>query len=99
LSTIGQEKSYMSADQGLDTEVYVKLLDEGVDVWRPVPATKQADGSFRLCRPEWYDPQTETWEFPPFTRVRCEWKKFADGNRGLIAVAAADRLASAAEDG
>jgi hypothetical protein len=88
----------MSAERGSGTEVYVKLLDEGVDVWRPVPATKQPDGSFRLCRPQWYDPQTETWEFPPNTRVRCAMKKFADGNRGLTAIAEADRIAPAAEE-
>ena len=28
--------------------VYVKLLDEGVDAWRPVKAMALADGTYRL---------------------------------------------------
>ena len=79
----------MSAARALDIEVYVRLLDEGVDVWRPVPAKPQAAGTFRLSRPEWYDPETETWEFLPETLVRCERKLFADGKRALVAVAEA----------
>jgi len=79
----------MSADQGSGTEVYVKLLDEGTDVWRPVPAGKQPDGSYRLGRPESYDPDTETWEFPPDTRVKCEERPFSDGKKALVAVAKA----------
>jgi hypothetical protein len=41
VSTIKPEKFYMSVHQGADTEavVYVRLLDEGTDVWRPVRAT------------------------------------------------------------
>lgn len=84
---IKREKSYMSAAQDLDTEVYVKLLDEGVDVWRPVRAIREADGAFRLCRPGWYDPETEIWQFPPNSRVKCKMKVFADGKQGLVAVA------------
>jgi len=36
--------------QDTDTEavVYVRLLDEGTDVWRPVRATALPDGTFRL---------------------------------------------------
>jgi hypothetical protein len=81
----------MSADQGLNTEmiVYVRLLDEGTDVWRPVPATQQADGTFRISEPEDYDAENETWEFPPHTKVECVRKKFADGVESLVAVATA----------
>ena len=79
----------MSADQDLGTEVYVKLLDEGTDVWRPVPAERQSDGSFRLRQPRSYDPETETWEFPPNTRVKCERRTFSDGKKALVAVAEA----------
>src|ERR1035437_3254661 len=28
--------------------IYVQLLDNGIDVWRPVEATAGADGTFRL---------------------------------------------------
>ena len=81
----------MSGPQDSDTEVviYVRLLDEGTDVWRPVRATALTDGTFRLLEPKGYDPDDETWEFPPLTEVRCARKKFADGEEGLVAVARA----------
>jgi hypothetical protein len=61
------EKSFMSADQGLNTEtvVYVRLLDEGTEVWRPTRAAPLPDGTFEIAEPEGYDPELETWEFPP----------------------------------
>ena len=79
----------MSVHQDTDTEavVYVRLLDEGTDVWRPVRATALPDGTFRLLQPSGYDPDVETWEFPPFTKVRCVARKFADGGEGLVALA------------
>ena len=82
----------MSAHQDTGTEVvvYVRLLDEGTDVWRPVRATPLPDGTFRLLQPSGYDPDAETWEFAPFTNVRCVTRKFADGGEGLAAVAHAD---------
>jgi hypothetical protein len=81
----------MSGHRDTDTEVvvYVRLQDEGTDVWRPVRATALPDGTFRLLEPEGYDPDAETWEFPPLTKVRCAAKKFTDGDEGLVAVARA----------
>ena len=81
----------MSAPQDTDTEVvvYVRLLDEGTDVWRPVRATPFPDGTFRLLEPDGYDPNAERWEFPPSTKVRCVTRKFTDGGEGLVAVARA----------
>src|SRR5271165_5317588 len=40
----------MSVHQDTDTEavVYVRLLDEGTDVWRPARATALPDGTFQL---------------------------------------------------
>jgi hypothetical protein len=81
----------MSADQDLNTEtvVYVRLLDEGTEVWRPAPAIPLGDGSFRIIKPDDYDPETEAWEFPPDARVRCVRRKFADGGESLAAIAIA----------
>jgi len=81
----------MSVRQNTDTEmvVYVRLLDEGTDVWRPVRATVLSDGTFRLLEPDRYDPNAETWEFPPSTKVRCVTRTFTDGGEGLVAVARA----------
>jgi hypothetical protein len=82
------EKSCMSAHHDTDTEavVYVRLLDEGTDVWRPVRATALPDGTFRLLEPDGYDPIAEKWEFPLLTKVRCASRKFTDGGEGLVAV-------------
>src|ERR1700730_19346236 len=67
LSTTKPEKFYMSVPQDTDTEVvvYVRLLDEGTDVWRPARATALPDGTFRLLEPEGYDPNAQRGEFPP----------------------------------
>jgi hypothetical protein len=63
----------MLVRQDTDTEmvVYVRLLDGGTDVWRPVRAAALPDGTFRLLEPNGYDPNAEKWEFPPLTKVRC----------------------------
>jgi hypothetical protein len=51
----------MSVDQDTGTEalVYVRLLDEGTDVWRPARATALSDGTFRLLQPNGYDPNAD----------------------------------------
>jgi hypothetical protein len=86
------EKFYMSAGQDLNTEtcIYVKLLDEGTDVWRPVRASVLDDSRFIILKSNDYDPETEIWEFPPETRVRCIRKAFADGDESLVAIAIAE---------
>ena len=50
-------------------EVYVRLLDEGVDVWRPVAAEPIADGVYRLASGK--PSPAEAWEFPPGAVVRA----------------------------
>ena len=74
---------------GIKTVVYVRLLDEGTEVWRPAPAIRHTDGSFTITEPNNYDPEVETWEFPPRSRVRCVKKSLSGGSTSLIAVAAA----------
>jgi hypothetical protein len=49
--------------------IYVRLLEENVDVWRPVEAEPQADGAFLLPA---HAPPDEVWEFPPGSLVECE---------------------------
>ena len=65
-------------------EIYVALLDEGVDVWRPVQARALGGGEFEILG---IVPAGELWEFPPGTRVRCREHDFADGVAGLLAYA------------
>ena len=63
--------------------IYVELLDEGVEVWRPVEAERRHDGLYRiLSRPH---DETEAWMFPPGSVVRCEEKAFSGGGKGLVA--------------
>jgi hypothetical protein len=55
--------------------VYVELLDEGVDVWRPVEAEREDDYVMRL--PD-HSPEGEQWAFPPGSRVRCEQRSIGN---------------------
>jgi hypothetical protein len=65
--------------------IYVQLLDEAVDVWRPVVALAEADEVYRLPDAA---PADERWEFSPGARVRCESREF-DGELVLVATAPA----------
>jgi len=50
------------------TTVYVTLLDEGVDVWRPVQAEHLGGDLYRLTGER---PDDEVWPFSPGDVVRC----------------------------
>ena len=62
--------------------VYVRLLDEGTEVWRPVSASRASEGVYRLTGKQ--EPE-ERWEFDPGSLVRCAPKTFSDGRSGLVA--------------
>jgi hypothetical protein len=64
-----------------DTTIYIQLLDEDVDVWRPVTAIREDDDSYRLRDQQ---PHDETWAFPPGSRVRCEHRTIP-GTTELVA--------------
>jgi len=68
-----------------DSAVFVRLLGEGTVVYRPSPATRIAEDVYRLERPKDYDPDDETWEFPPGSTVRCE-RRMLDGSPAMVAV-------------
>jgi len=59
--------------------IYVELLDEGVDVWRPVDAGPLGEGRYQLLAPADYDPETETWALLPGTVVRREVRRLGGG--------------------
>lgn len=63
--------------------IYVALLNEGTDCWRPVSASLQDDGLYLLSG---LIPELEEWEFSPGATVRCEHRKFADGKVRLVAI-------------
>jgi len=64
--------------------IFVKLLDEAVDVWRPVDAEHVADNKYRLLG---QIPETEVWEFQPGDVVHCHSRDFTDAGTGLVAFA------------
>ena len=61
--------------------IYVELVDEAVDVWRPVDARVEHSGTFRL--PD-HAPEGEAWRFPPGSVVRCE-RRLLSGTEALVA--------------
>lgn len=71
-------------------EIYVYLLDEGVDAWRPVKAIKIGLNRYKIIGINNYNPDDEKWQFLPDDVVECEEKKFADGKSGLVAVRKVD---------
>ena len=63
--------------------IYVRLLDEGIEVWRPVSAERVRNTIYRIIESPAND--TEHWEFKAGETVCCQEKSFADGKRGLVA--------------
>jgi len=59
-------------------EIFVKLKDEAVDVWRPVRAEHIREDIYRII-PQSYDETVETWEFKPGDSVICSMTTGADG--------------------
>ena len=83
--------SAATASSTSETVVFVRLLDEGTDVWRPVPATRVGENTYRLV--EQVVPEDETWIFQPGDVVVVEGRD-GEGGSGpqLIAVARATQF-------
>lgn len=60
--------------------IYVALLDEGTEVWRPVQAVRRADDTYHITSKN-DDPELEQWEFPSGSVVRCGTRRLSDGDR------------------
>ncbi len=56
--------------------IYMPLLNEGTEVWRPVEATHL---SFDLYRVNDRMPDDEEWAYAPGDTVRCELTIFKEG--------------------
>lgn len=65
--------------------IYMPLMNEGTDVWRPVEATHLLADAFRV---EGEMPHDEEWAFAPGTVVRCEHRTL-EGEVSLTAVGTA----------
>lgn len=60
-------------------EIYIQLLDEGTTTYRPTQAVHCGDDMFYILPTPEYDPEMETWEFPPGSTVLCERVERDDG--------------------
>ncbi len=60
--------------------IYIPLLDEGVAVIRPTLARPLHGGAFLVLPTQNYDPDQETWAFPPGSSVLCEWESYGGEN-------------------
>jgi hypothetical protein len=66
-------------------EIYVRLLNEGTEVYRPTSATPLKENKYKILPAPNYDPETEDWEFKPGSIVRGEKRKLS-GGKVLVAV-------------
>lgn len=69
-------------------EIYIPLLDEGTDVWRPTQGEVLSNDIYLVRPSPDYDSEDEVWKFPPGSEVICEIRKLSAGE-----VLAAVRLA------
>lgn len=56
--------------------IYVALLDEGTDVWRPVQAEQVKGNAYRILDSM---PEDESWEFPSGAVVHCKEMTLSSG--------------------
>ena len=56
--------------------IYVELLNEGVETWRPVAAIAEEGGIYLLPDEQG---ENEEWAFPPGSRVRRETRELSGG--------------------
>lgn len=68
--------------------IYVQLLDEGIEVFRPVLAVVLSENTYKILGFEDYDPETETWQFLPGTIVRAGFMDSDKGGQFLAALEA-----------
>jgi hypothetical protein len=60
--------------------IYVKLLHEGVDAWRPVQAINEGNNTFVILpNADIYNPNDEEWQFSPGQTVKVRQEQHSDG--------------------
>jgi hypothetical protein len=72
------------SDSEAHIPIYVRLLEEGVEVWRPVTATRVGGSMYRIVGDT---PAGESWEYKTAELVWCRVRVFADETHGLEAYA------------
>lgn len=68
--------------------IYVRLLHEGTDVWRPTQGRRVGPMTYEVLPAPGNAPQGETWEFTPGRIVKCNWQPNI-GGPGLMVSALA----------
>lgn len=63
--------------------IYVRLLNEGTDVWRPIEAEPLPDGRYKIVSEM---PPDEDWAVPPGAVVECRRKVLKEGGICLEAM-------------
>ena len=71
-------------------EIFIPLVNEGTDVFRPTLAVKLADNLNRVLATKDYDSTDEKWQFPPGTTVECA----AENRNGYHVLVARNRIGS-----
>ncbi len=77
----------MSAETGSSTNtvvLYIPLLNEGTDVFRPTTGILLRPGVVRVLPTKDYDAGTEEWEFPPGSEVQYQ-TEVRSGREVLVA--------------
>ncbi len=70
------------------TTIYVRLLEEGTEAFRPAAAELVGAQLFKLLPTSGYDQEDEIWEFPPGSLVECE-RRLLGAGEVLVAIKAA----------
>jgi hypothetical protein len=68
-----------------EIEIYVSLLNEGTEVWRPARAVPLTD-EIHLLSPDQEVPTDEEWQFMPGQVVYCKRRKLSDGEIEIVAI-------------
>jgi hypothetical protein len=64
------------------TTIYVELLGEGTDCWRPVEAEHLGADLYRITGET---PEDEVWSFSTGDTVKCKTQAFQTNGSGLVA--------------
>lgn len=73
-------------------EIYIRLLEEGTDVFRPTQGEEISEGIYRVLPTVNYDPEDEVWEFLPGTIVRCKEKAVLEGTKPKNVLVATEQV-------
>jgi hypothetical protein len=80
----------MPSDIDNKITIYIRLLNEGSDAFRPTTAEPMGGGLFKVLATPSYDPTNEEWEFLPEAIVQCQHMSLYEGAilvDSLVAVA------------